>query len=108
MARPKKEIDYAVVEKLAMIHCTQEEIAAVIGCSVDTLQRSEEFCGIYKKGIDNGKASLRRMQWKSAEAGDKTMLVWLGKQYLNQRDNKEISISEMPKVEIIDNLPECE
>ena len=30
MARPKKEIDYVAVEKLASIQCTQEEIANAI------------------------------------------------------------------------------
>ena len=35
--RPKKEIDMDLVEKLANIQCTQEEIACVVGCSVDTL-----------------------------------------------------------------------
>jgi len=67
------------------------------GCSfyrsVDTLQRNEEFCGIYKSQIEIGRSSLRRMQWKAAENGDKTMLVWLGKQYLGQRDKQETEIS---------------
>jgi hypothetical protein len=38
MARPRKQIDYKLVEKLGKIHCTQEEIAQVSGLSVDTLQ----------------------------------------------------------------------
>ena len=62
--RPKKEIDYEMVEKLASIQCTQEEIANFLNISVRTLQRDKEFCRIYKKGIDNGKMSLRRIQYK--------------------------------------------
>lgn len=89
MARPKKEIDYTAVEKLANIQCTQEEIASFLELSVRTLQRDEEFCRIYKKGQDNGKMSLRRMQYKLADKNP-TMAIWLGKQYLKQRDNIEV------------------
>jgi hypothetical protein len=30
------------------------------------------------------------MQWQNAEKGNSTMLVWLGKQYLNQKDKSEV------------------
>ena len=89
MARPKFKIDYEMVEKLAGIQCTQQEIAYFLGCSVDTLQRDETFCGLYKKGQENGKMSLRRIQYKLAEKNP-TMAIWLGKQYLKQRDNIEV------------------
>ena len=87
--RTKIQIDYTTVEKLANIQCTQEEIASFLEVSVRTLQRDEEFCRIYKKGQDNGKMSLRRMQYKLADKNP-TMAIWLGKQYLNQRDNVEV------------------
>ena len=98
MARPKKEIDYQAVEKLANIQCTQEEIASFLGLSVRTLQRDEEFCRIYKKGQDNGKMSLRRMQYKLAEK-NATMALWLGKQYLGQKDNIEVESTQLVKVQ---------
>jgi hypothetical protein len=88
--RPKKPIDYELVERLSRLHCTQVEIAEALGLSVDTLQRDDKFCGIYKRGIEQGRASLRRLQWDAAENGDKTMLVWLGKQYLGQRDKQDV------------------
>jgi hypothetical protein len=103
--RPKFKIDYDLVKKLASIHCTQEEIASILGCSVDTLQRDEEFCGIYKREIDNAKASLRRLQFKSAEQGNPTVLIWLGKQLLGQRDKQEIA-SVNTNIDIdLSNLP---
>ena len=86
VGRPKKPIDYATVEKLASIMCTQEEIASYLGLDVRTLQRDDEFCRIFKRGIDKGKMSVRRSQYKLAEAGNATMCIWLGKQYLGQRD----------------------
>lgn len=99
MARPKKEIDYEVVEKLASIQCTQEEIANFLEISVRTLQRDDEFCRIYKKGMDNGKMSLRRTQFKLAEKNT-SMAIFLGKQYLGQRDVIETdNTHEINKVE---------
>jgi len=90
MARPKKELDYELIEKLSMIQCTQEEIAEIVEVCTRTLQRDDEFCRIYKKGKESGKTSLRRMQWKSAEGGNATMQIWLGKQYLGQSDKQEV------------------
>ena len=105
--RPKKEIDYDMVEKLANIQCTQEEIASFLEISVRTLQRDEEFCRIYKKGQENGKMSLRRMQYKLAEKNT-AMAIFLGKQYLGQRDNVEVKApEELNKVtELLNKLEE--
>lgn len=87
--RPKIELDYEAIERLANMQCTQEEIASFVGVSVRTLQRDEEFCRIYKKGQDNGRMSLRRKQWKLADKNP-TMAIFLGKQYLGQTDNVEV------------------
>ena len=106
MARPKFQINYDMVEKLSNIQCTQEEIASFLGCSVDTLQRDETFCGLYKKGKENGKMSLRRMQFKLAEKNP-TMAIWLGKQYLGQRDTVEVESTQLVKVqELLNKIEE--
>ncbi len=89
MGRPKLEIDEGLVEKLAMIHCTHEEIAAVVGCSTDTI--ADRFSDLIKKARGQGEASLRRRQYKAAEEGNITMLIWLGKQHLGQSDKREIT-----------------
>lgn len=91
VGRPPIEIDYGKCEKLARIMCTQSEIAEVLGVSLSTLEHDKEFLRIHKKGIEAGKASLRRMQWKSAEGGNVTSQIWLGKQYLGQRDKQELT-----------------
>ena len=93
MARPKIEINLEELEKLARLQCTYAEIAAFFDCSIDTIKRrmkDEEFCTTYKKGLEEGKASLRRMQWKAAQGGNATMLIWLGKQYLGQSDKRDL------------------
>ena len=101
--RPKLEIDYKLVKKLASIHCTQEEISNVLEISTRTLQRDEEFCRIYKIEISKAKSSLRRYQWSAAEKGNTGMLVWLGKQYLQQREPEQAK-QELPELPDFDNL----
>jgi len=86
----KFKINYELVEKLASLQCTQEEIAYVLGCSSKTIQRDKKATKIIKMAKEKGKASLRRMQWKAAERGNASMLIWLGKQYLGQTDKQEI------------------
>jgi len=87
--RPKKTIDYDIVSELASIQCTIDEIASVLKISRQTLHKDDQFLYIYKEGIEQGKKSLRRMQWDAAKKGNTTMLVWLGKQYLSQKEPKQ-------------------
>jgi hypothetical protein len=89
--RPKIEINWEDVRKLSLLQCTQNEIASFLGVSVDTLLRRKEFCELHKKGMEEGRMSLRRLQWKKAQDGNTTMLIWLGKQYLGQSDKQELT-----------------
>jgi hypothetical protein len=41
--------------------------------------------------MEEGRMSLRRLQWKKAQEGNTTMLIWLGKQYLGQSDKQELT-----------------
>jgi len=99
MARPRIEIDKSQFEKLCSIQCTQEEIAGFFNCSPDTIERwckreyKEGFAEIYSKKRGVGKISLRRSQFRMAETNP-TMAIWLGKQYLGQREpQQEIQLS---------------
>jgi hypothetical protein len=87
MGRPPKPIDEAMVLRLARIHCTTEEIASIVGVSKDTLER--RCMPILEEGRSMGRASLRRLQWKTARGGNATMQIWLGKQLLKQTDKVE-------------------
>jgi hypothetical protein len=89
VGRPHKPIDATVVKNLAKIGCTLEEIASVVECSVDTLDR--RFKQVIRSGWQHCNASLRRKQYEIAMSaqpiqGQVTMLIWLGKQRLGQRD----------------------
>ncbi len=43
-------------------------------------------------GRENGRATLRRYQWQTAQAGNPALLIWLGKQILGQRDKIDNTI----------------
>ena len=97
--RPRVKLDTAQVEKLAEIQCSLEEMAAVLDCSVSTLQRN--FDQAIKRGREQGKTSLRRRQYELAMAGNTAMLIWLGKQYLGQADKQEVAVpGELPVLRI--------
>ena len=89
VGRPKLNIDYETVAKLARMMCTMQEIASFLDVSINFLEKDVEFIRVYKKNIDNGKISLRRSQLKLADSGNCTMNIWLGKQYLGQTDKVE-------------------
>ena len=104
VGRPLKEIDWKKFEALCKIFCTESEIASVLGCHIDTLYEAckREFgCNfpeLYKKFSEDGKASLRRAQYKRALEGNPTMLIWMGKQVLGQKDQIETHAAEPIKL----------
>lgn len=105
MARPKTEINKDTFEKLCGIQCTLEEIASFFDCCDDTINNwcketyGESFSGVFKKKSASGKMSLRRIQFKLAEKNT-SMAIFLGKQYLGQRDVIETDNKhEISKVE---------
>lgn len=80
-----------MVEKLAALMCTDEEIAGILDVSVDTLtnkNNKDTFTEYKIKGQSRGKLSLRRYQFKLAEKSA-PMAIFLGKNYLGQKDNVE-------------------
>ena len=82
--RPTLDLDVAQIEELARIDCTMIEIAAAMGCSVDTLENN--YSDTIEKGRRDCHRSIRRMQYKSASEGNVTMQIWLGKVQLGQRE----------------------
>lgn len=91
MGRPLIEIDEHLLGGLARIGCTVEEMASILGCSKDTLER--RFAALIEKGRSQMKMSLRRTQLKLAETNP-AMAIWLGKQLLGQREPKfEIDVN---------------
>lgn len=96
--RPRIQIDEEQFKGLCSIQCTLEEIASWFKCSEDTIERwckrelKMSFADAYKKYSVGGKISLRRYQMRMAEH-NATMAIWLGKQYLGQKDKQEFEVS---------------
>jgi len=96
MGRPRKELEWDTFEKLCELQCTEVEIAGFFECSVDTIERRVKeqynvtFAELYAQKKGKGKASLRRLQWQTAEGGNAIMQIFLGKQYLEQRDKSQV------------------
>lgn len=94
MVAHEKEINKQQFESLCSIQCTQEEICSVLMVDHKTLTKwckknyNKSFSQVFKEKRQGGRASLRRMQWKLAE-NNATMGIWLGKQYLNQKDEPD-------------------
>ena len=85
--------DLVELEKLCRLNCTNAEIAVFLGVTERTVERriakSAAFRDAVQRGRNYGKLSLRRKQIEVASAGNATMLIWLGKQYLGQADKVE-------------------
>lgn len=91
------QLDERQIKELSNMQCTMGEIAAVMGCSVDTLER--RYAEVIKSGREAGKTSLRRAQWnKAIKDGNPSMLIWLGKHYLDQHDEIKLSATQEPEV----------
>jgi len=79
------KLDVDTIGKLASIMCSYEEIAMIMNTSADNLRK--RYKDIIEKGRAEGKKSLRRKQMEVAiEKGDVRMLIFLGKNYLDQKD----------------------
>ncbi len=101
MPRPKLEIDPEQVENMAAIGCTVDEMATILGCNKRTLER--RFVAPIERGRSRLNRSLRRKQAELALNGNVTMLIWLGKQYLGQREKTDAVVRE--EVVTLDLLP---
>lgn len=112
MGRPRIEINKEEFEKLCALLCSEEEIASWFDVSVDTLCRwckreyGVTFAEIYKTKSEKGRIALRRYQFKLAEKYP-AMAIFLGKQYLGQRDNIDNTEGVDEGVPPVINIMDC-
>jgi hypothetical protein len=95
--RPPAIIDLVTVERAASIGCPVEEIAALLGIGrrtlYDHIERDPAVADALEKGRGTGRATIRRMQWEKAQAGDTSMLIWLGKVMCGQKDTSAVVLT---------------
>lgn len=98
MGRPRIDIDMDQFKKLCAIQCTLAEISSWFKCSEDTVERwckrelKMTFADAFKTWSADGKISLRRIQFRMAET-NVSMAIWLGKQYLGQKDQQDVVVT---------------
>jgi len=92
------ELNKKQFENLCGLQCTKAEICAFFEITDKTLERwckrtyKKGFSDIFREKRGIGKISLRRSQWRLAEK-NAAMAIWLGKQYLGQKEQPEISLT---------------
>lgn len=104
-------IDWKKVDEWLQADCRGTEVSSLLGISDDTLY---ERC-LKEKGIifsiyaakkkASGDGNLKLTQYQEALAGDRGMLIWLGKQRLGQKDNHDMNVQSDMKIGIINYGP---
>jgi len=99
----KARISLAEVQRLSRLNPTHSELAAYFGVSLATIDRrfrdDEKFRKAVADGNNERKTSLRRLQWEAATKGNTAMLIFLGKNELDQRDVAETQIKVTPAID---------
>jgi len=93
--RPRIEFDLEAVEGLGRIGATINDMVHVLPAAKRTIaERMADTEGDFRIAYERGRSllnsSLRRKQIQVAMSGNTTMLIWLGKQLLNQSDRQEV------------------
>lgn len=95
--RKPADISKQEFEKLCALQCTQEEICSFFDVTDKTLTAfcrrtyGMKFSEVFREKCGKGKIALRRSQFRLAER-NATMAIFLGKQYLGQRDVQDVKV----------------
>lgn len=104
MSRPEKPIDWNKVDQLLMAGCFGTEIAPHFDIHVKTFYDKvvekfnitfTEYSALKK---NQGDSLLKAKQFEKALKGDNTLLIWLGKTRLNQREPD--SVNDIPPLDL--------
>lgn len=102
----KLTVEPVSLTRLSSMMLTVEDMAGFYGISLSTMNRrlrKPELREAYLAGRAHGKISLRAAQIRTAHAGNPQMQIWLGKQYLGQKNEHLVSISDEDTLPDIDD-----
>jgi len=103
---PPIVLDYKMVEGFGALHCTDVEMAPLLGISLATLKNRKKtdaaFISAYERGKANGKISLRRSLWNLAIGGNVTAGIWLSKNELGYTDRARVEVGPTGAPDILD------
>lgn len=107
MSRPEKPIDWKKVDDFLIAGCLGNEVAAYFDMHPNTFydrvvsKYNMSFTEYQSSKRSHGEALLRAVQYAKAigttKDGDNTMLIWLGKNRLGQKDGQmDINFNNTP------------
>lgn len=91
--RPARADEARLVE-LAAAMTPLKEIATLAGLSRTVLE--ERYGDVISRARAATRAALCKKQVEIALAGDRNMLIWLGKQHLGQADRRDVTTAGEP------------
>lgn len=97
--KPQITIDWHKVDRFLESGCTGTEIAGSFGCHPDTLYKQCEdekgmlFSAYAAQKRGSGDSLIRAAQMRLALTGNSSMLIWLGKNRLGQKDDPYQEVS---------------
>lgn len=96
-----KIVDWDKVDNLIMAGCTITQVAASIGMDRDTLykkcekEKNTPLSAYHQSKREHGDGLLLAAQYQKAiKDKNPTMLIWLGKQRLQQKENLEDRVNK--------------
>lgn len=106
--RPGRQakIDPKIVEGMASVGATNCEIADFLAVSEALIRKC---CGaILTKSRSGLKVRLRKAQINAALGGNPALLIWLGKQMLEQKDRSDLTLDVSTLAKMTDEELEAE
>lgn len=109
MGRPEADIHWKTVEDLLVSGCSGADIAGYLGMEPNTIYRRCEkdhgipFSQYSRQFYAKGDSLLRAHQFAKAlgktNEGDNTLLIWLGKTRLKQKEEQSENVMDLNRVE---------
>ena len=90
------------VDELASIGMKTRDIAILTGMAEKAVER--RFASSLSKRRVERRAELLRKQWDVGLKGDKTLLIWLGKNYGEQSDRADVTSGGEPLKVIVERI----
>jgi len=106
--RPAIQPNLEQIRTLCRFNPSDEELSAAIGVNPSTMviwKKKPEVLEAMQAGKAQGRMSLRGKQFDKAMKGSDTMLIWLGKQLLDQKEKSLLGEDpDSPFVTIINDV----
>jgi len=111
IGRPKKDFDFEKIKYDLMCGCSGVALAEEFGVHYDTLydwvkeKTGMSFSDFSQKMKQKGNDNIHKKQYEIAMQGTKesvSMLIWLGKQRLGQKDKHESNVNLDSKVSVFE------